>query len=188
MRKEYLLVGLILIFGLLYRVVDGFEILPPESSKYIVLTQLIFLVLYCALLFSKENRTYIRAILIFLIIGFVGDIMDNLHIAGSTYFMLFSEIAHLLIMVQLILDNQKLKDSYLIAFSSIISAMILTQYILTLSGNFNAYLLHPLALMFGLLLIFRKNRMGLVAESYLKVFVLQYSLGSMTTAISVVKN
>jgi hypothetical protein len=187
-KKEYFFISLILVIGLIYRLTRSEFSPDSDILTYTALIQLVLLIIFCLFQIRNEKRPYIIVLISLLIIGFCGDILNVFRLPGRGLIMSFGELAAILMLIQIIIDNLKMKDIYLQIFGFIMGLSILTQFVLTLVFESNeSYLLNFLVLTAGLLLIIRKIKKTNVVETYLKILTLQYALGSITAIIFMIE-
>jgi hypothetical protein len=190
MKKEFLIIFLTLLIGFVHRLISWMTDKNAEVLTYTALLQLILVIIYCAYLITTENRAYIKVLLSFLLIGFIGNIMDIYTISGRAIVLSFAEISHFLLLIQIVVDNLRKKDKHLLTLGFVMALSILTQFVLALTYEDQQYryVLNIIVLIFGLLLIRREISKGLIVESYIKILTLQYALGSVSSIFYLVEN
>jgi hypothetical protein len=189
MKKEGFLVLSILVIGFASRLIRSVSDHNPELLRYIQLILIALSIIYCTYLISTEKRYYIIVLLLGYLLGSIGDILSIYRLAGRDALGLIEEFTTILILIQLVIDNSKKKNLYLLSFSILMSSTILAIFILRIffdSGD--GKLLCPIVLVSGIILIIIKTRKDLPVESYLKLLTLSYFLGSFTTVINLIKS
>lgn len=189
MKKEYFLIFLILLIEIFPRIFSLFTEQDFEVLKYTAIAQDILLIIYCAFLIGTERRPYITVLLSLLLIGFIGQIMDIYRLTVGTQLASIADISHFLLIFQLVVDNLKKKDKYLLILGFAMALTMLTRFILSLAFEAREYIyvLNFIVLIFGLLLIRREVNKELIVESYLKILTLQYILGSVYSLFYLIK-
>ncbi len=189
MKKEGFLVLSILVIGFASRLYRSISDHNPELLQYVQLILITLSIIYCTYLISTEKRYYIIALLLGYLLGSIGEILSIYRIAGRDALGLIEEFTTILMLIQLVIDNTKKKNLYLLSFSILMSTTILAIYILAIVfDSRDGKLLYPIVLISGIILIMMKTRKDLPVESYLKLLTLSYFLASFTTVINLVKS
>ncbi|PWJ37870.1 hypothetical protein [Sediminitomix flava] len=183
MKKEFYLVFIILTIGFCHRFLNW--TLSSGYDSLLIFTgliQLSLLIFYTIYLIIEENRKYIIALLLLLILGFIGELLDLLKLVDNTLLMAIVNVVHVLILIQMVVDTQKKRDSRLKLMSILMSLTILSRFIsvLILESTEFIYPLNFIVLILGFMLIIGIQKKGLIIEPYLKIVTLQYALGTIT--------